>query len=60
MTLHQSPLFLLGVALFGNLLSGIVGYAVGRITAKRGPTRTVETYMPKHEMDIPGWEDAPR
>ena len=36
-------LTLLGIALFGNLLCGIVGFAIGRVT-KRGPTRTVEVY----------------
>ncbi len=46
---------MLGLALLGNLISGVVGYACGRITAKRGPTRTIEVYMPKHEGDIPGW-----
>ena len=44
MTINQSPLIILGVALLGNLISGVVGYAVGRITARRGPTRTVEVY----------------
>lgn len=59
MTIQQSPLLILGVILFGNLLSGVVGYACGR-ARPRGPTRVVETYTPKHAADIPGWEDAPR
>ncbi len=46
MTICQSaPLLVFGLALLGHLCFGIVGYAIGRITAKRGPTRTVETYQ---------------
>ncbi len=36
---------MLGFAFLGNLIAGIVGYAIGRITAKRGPTKTIETYQ---------------
>lgn len=43
MTIAQSPLLLLGLALLGNLISGVVGYAVGR-ARPRGPTRTIEVY----------------
>jgi len=56
----NANLAILGLALAGNLVSGIVGFVVGRVTANRGPTKTVETYTPKHEGDIPGWEEAPR
>lgn len=35
MTIHQSPLFLLGLALLGNLVTGAVMFVAGRITAKR-------------------------
>ncbi len=45
MTASQSPLLMLGLALLGNLISGVVGYACGRISARRGPTRTIETYQ---------------
>ncbi len=47
MTISQSPLLILGLILLANLLSGVVGYAVGRITARRGPTRTIEVYEGK-------------
>lgn len=43
MTIQQSPLLILGLALLGNLLSGVVGYACGR-ARPRGPMRVVETY----------------
>jgi hypothetical protein len=36
-------LTIIGIALWGQLLCGVVGFAIGRIT-KRGPTRTVEIY----------------
>jgi hypothetical protein len=36
-------LTIIGIALWGQLLCGVVGFALGRIT-KRGPTRTVEVY----------------
>ena len=45
---------MLGLALLGNLISGVVGYVVGRIVANREaqrladmltlPTRTIEVY----------------
>ncbi len=46
------PLLLLGTILLGNLLSGIVGFAIGRVT-KRGPDRVIDIYKPQHENDIP-------
>ncbi len=49
-----STLAIIGSALWLQLLCGIVGFAIGRVT-KRGPDRVVETYTPKHEGDIPGW-----
>lgn len=46
----NANLAILGLALAGNLISGIVGFVVGRSTAKRGPTKTVEIYEGK---DVP-------
>ncbi len=34
----------IGVILFVNLTCGIAGFIIGRTTAKRGPTRTIEVY----------------
>ncbi len=40
----DASLALLGFILLFGLASGIVGLVIGRITAKRGPTRTIEVY----------------
>jgi len=47
-------LTIIGIALWGQLLAGLVGFTLGR-TTKRGPMRTIDIYQPKHEDDIPGW-----
>ncbi len=49
---------LLAFTLLFGLVSGIVGFIIGG-RRERGPTKTIEIYTPKHEHDIPGWEDAP-
>ncbi len=33
-----------GIILFVNLACGIAGFIIGRTTAQRGPTRTIEVY----------------
>jgi membrane protein YqaA with SNARE-associated domain len=42
----------IGIALAGNLLSGVVGFVIGRAT-KHEPKPTGETYVPKNESDLP-------
>ena len=37
-------MLVLGVILLCNLVSGIIGFIVGRATARRGPTKTIEVY----------------
>jgi hypothetical protein len=37
-------LTIIGIALWGQLICGLVGFVIGRITAKRGPCRIVEVY----------------
>ena len=39
------PLTIIGIALLGNLLCGVVGFIVGIVRGRQmGPTRTIETY----------------
>lgn len=46
----NGSLAVLGLGLLGSLISGIAGFIIGRATANRGPTKTVEVYEGK---DVP-------
>ncbi len=50
----------IGIGMLVFVAVGAFLFILGRSTANRGPTKTVETYTPKNETDLPGWEDAPR
>lgn len=51
----MTALTIIGIALAGNLLSGVVGFIIGCIAGKRiiGPKPTGEVYSPKHPEDVP-------